>query len=204
MIDAVVKVGGGLLSFPESLSAVLTVVANAARAQRLLLVPGGGPFADAVRDVDSRIGLGDDAAHWMAVLAMNQYAHLIAAKLGPSAALAEDLIDVSRTLAAGRLPVLLPYRWMRAADPLPHAWEVTSDSIAAWIAGVSGAGRLVLVKPPIQNGWQDQHGDRRAADRHLVDAYFDRALAARVAPAIVTADRLDLLRGALRAGSACA
>ena len=31
-------------------------------------------------------------------------------------------------------------------DALPASWEVTSDSIAAWVADQVGAGRLVLVK----------------------------------------------------------
>ena len=31
-------------------------------------------------------------------------------------------------------------------DELPASWAVTSDSIAAWVAGKVGAGRLVLVK----------------------------------------------------------
>ncbi|HET8757356.1 MAG TPA: hypothetical protein VFM58_15160, partial [Solirubrobacteraceae bacterium] len=31
-------------------------------------------------------------------------------------------------------------------DGLPASWDVTSDSIAAWVAGRAGAGRLVLVK----------------------------------------------------------
>ena len=42
-----------------------------------------------------------------------------------------------RALSAGHVPVLAPSRWLREADPLPHAWTVTSDSIAAWVAGAS-------------------------------------------------------------------
>ena len=38
------------------------------------------------------------------------------------------------------LPAALPL------DALPASWEVTSDSIAAWVADQVGAGRLVLVK----------------------------------------------------------
>ena len=36
---------------------------------------------------------------------------------------------------------------MRASDPLPHSWDITSDSIAAYIAGVLDARELILVKP---------------------------------------------------------
>jgi len=75
--DLVVKVGGGLLAQLEHLDGALKAIADVARDRRVLIVAGGGPFADAVRTVDARIGLGDDQAHWMAVLAMDQYAHLL-------------------------------------------------------------------------------------------------------------------------------
>ena len=50
----------------------------------------------------------------------------------------------SRAYGAGRTTVLLPAAL--PLDALPASWEVTSDSIAAWVAGQVGAGRLVLVK----------------------------------------------------------
>jgi aspartokinase-like uncharacterized kinase len=81
IVETVVKLGGGVLAHAEHFDAVLTTIATASRERRLLVVPGGGPFADAVREVDRKLGLGDDAAHWMAVLAMDQYAHLVAARL---------------------------------------------------------------------------------------------------------------------------
>ena len=47
----------------------------------------------------------------------------------------------------GVVSVLLPAALLAERDPLPASWAVTSDSIAAWVAGAAGAGRLVLVKP---------------------------------------------------------
>ena len=45
------------------------------------------------------------------------------------------------------MAVLAPSRWMRAADVLPHDWDATSDSVAAFVAGALDAERLVLIKP---------------------------------------------------------
>jgi len=160
-IDTVVKIGGGLLAHEGSLDTVLNVLADVARDEPLLIIPGGGPFADAVRDQDARLTLTDDAAHWMAVLAMDQYAHLIVSRM-PGAVLVTDATEMSTALASRRIPVLAPYAWLRRADPLPHSWEVTSDSIAAWIAHAIAASRLVLVKPPGAESRPD-----------IVDRYFE-------------------------------
>ena len=184
LVETVVKLGGGVLASAEILDAVLSVVVVAARSQSLLIVPGGGPFADAVRDVDRRLGLSDAAAHWMAVLAMDQHGHLIADRL-PNARRVAEPREIACAIDARQIPVLAPFRWLVDADPLPHSWDVTSDSIAAWVAGRVGARRLVLVKPA-------------GAEGDVVDAYFTGALPGDVEAAVVEADRIDALRAALR------
>jgi aspartokinase-like uncharacterized kinase len=186
-IDTVVKLGGGVLAHLERFTAALAAIGTVSRERRLLVVPGGGPFADTVREVDRRIALPDTAVHWMAVLAMEQYAHLIAARLADPALVA-DPSEIAEAIAARRVPILTPYQWLRAIDPLPHTWDVTSDSIAAWVSGVVGARRLVLVKPAARGVCASQ----------LVDAYFDRALPHGLPHSIVTADQLDTLEAALR------
>ena len=193
-VDAVVKVGGGLLGATPAadpgagpLEAVTAALSAAvARGRRLVVVPGGGPFADAVRSADSRFALGESEAHWMAVLAMEQMAHLLVARL-PVAVLVDDAPSLWSALGAGRLAVLAPYHWLRAADPLPHSWAVTSDSIAAWFAGELGAPRLVLVKPVA--------GEVTA----MVDAHFGAALPAEVRAAVVGAEPRALFARALAA-----
>jgi len=180
VVDIVVKVGGGLLAHLEHFLRVLLTINNAARDRRLLIVPGGGPFADVVREVDRRLRVKDDAAHWMAVLAMDQYAHAIADRL-VNAAVVEDRSAIGAALDARRVPVLAPYRWLRQADPLPHSWAVTSDSIAAWVAGAVGARRLVLIKPP--------GALRGGCD--LVDAHFAHAAPTGLEVIALGADQTD-------------
>ena len=142
----VVKVGGGLCSAPGALTTVGASLADLGRRRRLLVVPGGGPFADAVREFDRRERVSADAAHWMAILAMDQYAHALAERI-PGAVLVEEPGAVSATLVHPGVAVLAPYRWVRAADVLPHSWDATSDSVAAFVAGALDAERLVLIKP---------------------------------------------------------
>ena len=187
VVHTVVKVGGGLLSKAGAFDLVTEALTAFSPRRRLVIVPGGGPFADAVRTLFRRIKIGDDAAHWMAVLGMDQYAHVLTSRL-PGAVLVEQQAEVAAARQAGRLPVLAPYRWVRAADPLPHTWEITSDSIAAWIAGMLGARRIVLIKPA--------GGD----PRKLVDPLFIRTLPPAVEHFIITADDLGQLDVALDEG----
>ena len=184
MPDIVIKVGGSLLAYVEQLDAVLVSIAQMATSRRLLIVPGGGPFTDVVRDLDRRLGIPDAAAHWMAILGMDQHAHLLAARL-PGGAVVSGPADARRVLDGGKIPVLAPSRWLMEADPLPHSWEVTSDSIAAWVAGQLGAPRLILIKPP------------GAAGHALVDPFFSRALPSRVTATAIPADDVQARPGLL-------
>jgi len=143
-------------------------------------VAGGGPYADEVRAGYARGDLDDDGAHWSAVHAMEQYAGVLVDRM-PRAIRVHTLSDARAALAIGSVPVLMPFRWMREADPLPHSWDVTGDSIAAWVAGQASASTLVLVKAP-------------AASGQLTDAYFERALPAGVEPHTVLADQLNELK----------
>jgi len=142
----VVKVGGGLSATPGALELVGRALAETGRRHRLLIVPGGGPFADAVRAFDRREGLSADAAHWMAILAMDQYAYVLVERI-PGAVLVEDPGAIGGALPETGVAVLAPSRWLRAADVLPHDWAATSDSAAAYVAGALDAERLVLIKP---------------------------------------------------------
>jgi aspartokinase-like uncharacterized kinase len=181
----VVKLGGGLAGIPGALDAAGSAVADLARRHRVVVVPGGGPFADAVREFDRREGLGDDAAHWMAMLAMDQYAHVLAQRI-ERAVLVEEPGGLGPAIGAGRPAVLAPYRWMRSADVLPHSWNVTSDSVAAFIAGALDAAHLVLVKP------------RDGPAEEMLDGHFLQVLPADLPWTLIGWERLDELPEVLR------
>jgi len=133
----VVKVGGGVGD--DALPALCSALGELGERHPLLVVPGGARFADAVREADRRFGLTATTSHQMAVLGMEQFGWLLS-ELIPGAARRAD-VGVAH---AGRTAVLLPAGV--PLDELPASWQVTSDSIAAWVAVRVGAGRLVLVK----------------------------------------------------------
>lgn len=119
MIHTVLKIGGSLIAISKDLISYLVEARVDA-----LVVPGGGPFAETVRRYT--VHLDETTAHWMAVLAMNQYGFYLAA---PELAVIEDI----STIKSG-ISILLPFKMLFEHDPLPHSWIVTSDSIAGWVA----------------------------------------------------------------------
>jgi len=180
---AVVKFGGSF-AFSEHLAKWIAAIA--ACGGRAVVVPGGGPFADAVRAAQARMGFGDAAAHRMGVLAMEQYGCALAAldvRLQP----ARSVADIRAGLRGGRVPVWLPARMVLGDAAIPQSWDVTSDSLAAWLAGRIGAARLVLVKHVTAAG------ELRAAEisvaelaaRNVVDGGFAAFLAGSRVPAVV-------------------
>jgi aspartokinase-like uncharacterized kinase len=135
----VVKLGGSLHAAPE-LAPWLSALAEA-RGPPRVIVPGGGPFADAVRALQPQLALDDLAAHRMAILAMQQYGLYLQARQ-PRLALAETAAE----LLAAHAAVWLPWRLAGRSPDLAASWDTTSDSIACWLAHRLRAEVLLLVK----------------------------------------------------------
>ena len=135
----VVKVGGSLM---DKVSSVIATLKSAAQSpdcafDKIILVPGGGIFADEIRGMNAD----DETSHWLAVLAMEKFGYLISALGIPATdSLADCIADFGDagtcrgSSCGGKTLVLLPYKPMREYDTLPHSWDITSDSIAAWAA----------------------------------------------------------------------
>jgi aspartokinase-like uncharacterized kinase len=132
----VVKVGGGIGD--SALPGLCAALGALGERHPLIVVPGGAGFADAVRDADGRFRLRAATSHRMAILGMEQFGWLLS-DLIPGAVRSAALDPVRTERTTVLLPAALPL-------DLPASWEVTSDSIAAWVADRVGAGRLVLVK----------------------------------------------------------
>lgn len=139
-----IKIGGSLGQSPR-LEELMSRVSKLGARYKILIIPGGGAFANAVREYDQRFCLGNDTCHWMSIRAMDQFGVMISSMCSNSE-LVQGLADVRNALVAGRVPVLLPYNLLNQADELPQSWDVTSDSIAAWVADRVKARRLILLK----------------------------------------------------------
>jgi 5-(aminomethyl)-3-furanmethanol phosphate kinase len=149
----VIKVGGSLFDWPE-LPRRLTEMINARKAadreERLVLIAGGGPAAELIRTLDRVHGLGDKTAHRLALHAMDLTA-VILAELLPGSVLVNSLDTLRAVCSAGPILVLASRLIIdeierSGLDGLSASWDVTSDTIAAWMALHLGANRLILLK----------------------------------------------------------
>jgi len=134
---AVVKLGGSTAHGEEML---VWLAALAASRLPLVVVPGGGPFADQVRAAQGRLGFSDRAAHAMALLAMEQFGQIILDRHRRfAAALSQG--DVERALTEDRIPVWLPSSMVLADPGIEATWNVTSDALAHGLPGGSARRR---------------------------------------------------------------
>ena len=175
----VVKLGGSF-AFSADLRDWITAIAG--YAGRAVIVPGGGPFADVVRAAQAQMGFDDCAAHRMGLLAMEQYGCAIKS-LNEKLSLADSPDSIRRSLNNNQIPVWPSSRMALGVTDIPQSWDVTSDSLAAWLAGKIGAERLLLVKHI-----EPARGTVRAVDlaaRDIVDKAFANFLAASSVPAFI-------------------
>jgi len=141
---AVLKFGGSLAEEPKGFMRLVEALSSLATRHKLLIVPGGGRFADAVRGYDKELHLSPAVAHRLAILAMDQYGLLLSDKIKNSRPV-YTLKEATHTADTGALPILLPSRLIGQRAILPPSWEVTSDSISAYIGRVIKAERLILI-----------------------------------------------------------
>lgn len=160
----VVKIGGSLMASPL-LSAWLEALRQAPF--RVTVAPGGGRFADSVREAQRIMGFSDAAAHHMALLAMEQYAEALAS-LDETLACAETPEEAEAAHKKGAVALWRPLAMTRAATHIPKSWDMTSDSLAAWYAARAKADALLLVKSV------DARSSADLAAEGVVDPLFAR------------------------------
>ncbi len=159
----VIKLGGSLYHSPQ-LSDCLHSISAFAENQAVVLVAGGGPFADLVRQAQQDHGFSDKTAHQMAINAVRQFA-LLLIDLLPGAHI---FSRPDQPLPATGLSVWLPDDSQLMTADLPHNWQVTADSLALWLAQQANASQLILIKRCAVSSAQISD----LSEQGVVDAHF--------------------------------
>ena len=144
--QAIFKIGGQILENSKNIESTisqLTQLYEENILQKILLIPGGGSYANFIRRIDEELMLGDDLAHWMAIYSMN-YNGIELNRKYPKLECIGELEKFQD--AKKKFCVFLPYNDLRKNDTLPHSWDVTSDSIALYIAYKLQLNRCFLIK----------------------------------------------------------
>lgn len=164
----VYKIGGSLFEVPD-LGGRIVRLLNGRADSHPLLIAGGGRAADLVREWDGLHHLGEETAHWLAMRAMMLGEELLT-EIIPRAVAVADRNGAQAAWGSRQIPILRAREFVAGeeqihGEPLPHTWEITSDSIAAWVARCWPAEELVLCKSADINSHAVRDGD-------WVDAYF--------------------------------
>lgn len=163
----IVKLGGSLLQ-SGGLPGSLACLQQLAQGRVVVIVPGGGMFAEQVRLAQQQFQFDDGTAHDMALLAMQQMALMMASLLG-HANLAHTVAEINPQHSLSGLWVWSPSLAELALAAIPTTWEISSDSLAAWLALRVNAKELVLVKSaPIDPRLSLQ----QLARQQIIDAAF--------------------------------
>lgn len=168
----IVKVGGSLLEREDLAEALQSWLRSQMPANTILLA-GGGELCEVIRTWDARLKLGDEHSHWLCVDLLDATSHVLS-KLLPEAAWSDD-IEVLRQFCHP-IVIFAPAAWLRerekqstAGPPLPHSWDVTSDSIAACLYLDLAADELVLLKSTTPGKGESIE---QLSSRNFVDPHF--------------------------------
>ena len=138
----VLKLGGSLAETGR-LNQLCALVARATAP--VIVVPGGGPFADAVRSAQPALAMPEALAHRLALLAMHQMGLVIGAH-APRFHAVQTVEEIASALVLGSIPVWMPFCLQHDDPTLPADWRTTSDALAARLAERMGGVPVALVK----------------------------------------------------------
>ena len=137
IIKQVVKIGGSL--FPN----YAITLADKLKGTDSCIILGGGEFANLIRKYDDEMNFSDEINHWTAIDCMDIIAKLVNDKLD-STRLAFSIDEVNDISDEGFTPIFVVSEFLKSEDPFECSWDVTSDSIAAYVAHLLNANLFIV------------------------------------------------------------
>lgn len=174
----VIKLGGSLLTMPNLKQKFQKWCLENPHPLTLIVV-GGGPMVDAVRQVHLANPLSEEFAHWVCIDLLQHTARIAHQVLG-NANLYETMADLQQPFSGSKVnsttPIIAIVQMAICFDKefpnmgLPESWDVTSDSLAAAFSIMHAAEELVVMKSC--DAPSDESDLESLADVGFVDPYF--------------------------------
>ncbi|WP_231483625.1 delta 1-pyrroline-5-carboxylate synthetase [Methanobrevibacter sp. YE315] len=137
IVKQVVKIGGSL--FPN----YAIDLAKKLKGTDSCIVLGGGEFANLIRKYNDEIAFSEETNHWTAIDCMDIIAKLVNDKVDTTK-LAYSIEEVNQISDEGFTPIFVVSEFLKKEDPFECSWDVTSDSIAAYISHLLNANLLIV------------------------------------------------------------
>ena len=137
IIKQVVKIGGSL--FPDN----AIKLANKLKNTNSLIILGGGEFANLIRKYDSNLSFSSEVTHYTAIDCMDIIAKLVNDKV-ESARLVYSIDEAQKVSDKNLTPIFAVSDFLKKEDPFECSWDVTSDSIAAYVSHILNANLLIV------------------------------------------------------------
>lgn len=163
----VLKLGGSLFDL-HNLGPILCNYINSRKLPNPVVIPGGGRFADVVRHLDKVQQLNDQVSHQLGVRTLSITARYLAA-LDPQLKFSLSGDDCLNAWGMGSIAVLDVAELVLEHSALPESWDVTTDSVAAWVTSLNAESQLILLKSIPQ---PDVSSLEELAELGGVDNYF--------------------------------
>ena len=142
-----IKFGGSLTKDKKVLENLCREIENLSRNYDLVIVPGGGEFADLVRDYDKKLNLPTEISPKMAILAIDQAGFLISKSFKNPVFIHELNGFRNYNKIKNKVKIFIPSKFLFEVpeSELKHSWDITSDSISAYIAEKLNAEKLIIL-----------------------------------------------------------
>ena len=137
IIKQVVKIGGSL--FPNYAINLAEKLKNTGS----VIILGGGEFANLIRKYNDDVNFSEETNHWAAIDCMDIIAKLVNDKVD-STKLAYSIEEFNAISDEGFTPIFVVSEFLKREDPFECSWDVTSDSIAAYVSHILNANLLIV------------------------------------------------------------
>ncbi|ENN96420.1 aspartate/glutamate/uridylate kinase [Methanocaldococcus villosus KIN24-T80] len=134
----IIKIGGSLTYYIKPLLESL----KSYKREEIIIIPGGGKFADTLREIDKNLSLSPSISHKLAIKCMDILGEVFSDIGGIKAY--DNLFDLKREIKKERIAILLPSKLLLSTDISEHSWNVTSDSLTLYISKFLNVKNIII------------------------------------------------------------